>query len=330
LLLGVMNHEVRMGEQNHAACAFRVPATSSRAGDELVQDGAEHCHLTLFGIATLIIADDPRLLATARAALVDWLSEAPMPEPEIILRLARDDRPADWVSPAIRVGGSRLTIDGEGICGEADATTGKARCRVPAWLIDAPDALTDQVIDPLLLFLATRRGRTPVHASGVMIGDTAVVLAGASGSGKSTLAVAAMTRGLTVLSDDTLYVEHSAGLRVWGIPRPIHVFPSDAPAGQHETRLRGGKVKHAVHLPAGPRYADRAALIILARGHRLALDAIAPDEAMRVLAKLEPGFDLLREESAAAVAALSAHGAWRLRLTHDPDAAIALLQEAFG
>jgi len=295
-----------------------------------VQDGAGHCHLTLFGIATLIIADDPRLLATARAALVDWLIEAPMPEPEITLRLARGDRPADWVSPAIRVEGSRLTIDGDGIRGEADATTGEARCRVPARLIDAPGILADQVIDPLLLFLATRRGRTPVHASGVMIGDRVMMLAGPSGSGKSTLAVAAMARGLAVLSDDTLYVELDGGLRVWGIPRPIHVFPNDAPPGDHETRLRGGKVKRAIHLAAGPRYADHAALIVLARGDTLGLDAIVPEEAARHLAELEPGFDLLREESAATVAALAADGAWRLQLTDDPDAAIALLQEAFG
>ena len=295
-----------------------------------MQDEAGHCHLTLFGIATLIIADDPRLLATARAALVDWLIEAPMPEPEITLRLARDDGPADWVSPAIRVEGSRLTIEGEGIRGEADATTGAARCRVPARLIDAPSMLADQILDPLLLFLATRRGRTPVHASGVMIGDTVKVLAGASGSGKSTLALAAMARGLAVLSDDTLYVEHGARLRVWGVPRPIHVFPRDAPPGDQETRLRGGKVKQAVQLPAGPRYADHLTLVVLARGDTPALDAIAPEEATRHLAELEPGFDLLREESAAAVAALASRGAWRLRLTQDPDAAIALLQEAFG
>ena len=296
----------------------------------MVQDGAEHCHLSLFGIATLVIADDPRLLATARAALVDWLSDAPMREPEITLRLARDDRPADWVSPAIRVEGSRLSIEGDGIRGEADATTGEAHCRVPARLIDAPGALADQVIDPLLLFLATRRGRTPVHASGVMVGDRVLVLAGASGSGKSTLAVTAMARGLAVLSDDTIYVEHGTTLRAWGIPRPIHVFPRDAPPGDHETRLRSGKVKRAVQPPRGPLYADRAALVVLARGDTLALEAIAPDEATRHLAELEPGFDLLREESAAAVAALAAPGAWRLRLTHDPDAAVALLQEAFG
>jgi hypothetical protein len=94
--------------------------------------------------------------------------------------------------------------------------------------------------------------------------------------------------------------------------------------------LRGGKVKLAVQLPAGPLYADHSTLVVLARGDTLALEAVAPEEAARHLADLEPGFDLLREESATAVAALAARGAWRLRLTQDPDAALALLQEAFG
>ena len=284
----------------------------------------------LFGIPTLVIADDPRLLATTRAAVADWLDEAPIPEPEITLRLARDDSPADRVSPAIRVEGSRLTIEGGGIRGEADAVTGTARCRVPARLLDAPGELADQVIDPLLLFVATRRGRIPVHAAGVVIGDIVVVLAGASGSGKSTLALAAMARGLAVLSDDTLYVEHRPALRVWGFPRPIHVFPADAPPGEHETRWRAGKLKHAIAAPAGVRLGDRAALVVLARGDAVSLDAISPHLAIATLAQLEPGFDLLREASAAAAKALAAQGAWRLRLSRDPDAAIALLQNAFG
>ena len=320
-----------MGEQNHAACAFWARSQrQTRTGDDQVKHAAGHCQLMLFGIPTLVIADDPRLLATARAALADWLAEAPMPEPEIVLRLVRDDRPADKVSPAIRAEGSRLTIAGGGIDGAADAQSGNARCDVPAWLIDDPRSLADQVLDPLLLFVATRRGRVPVHAAGVMIGPTAVVLAGSSGSGKSSLALAAMADGLPVLSDDTIYVEHAPALRIWGFPRPIHVFPADAPEGAGDVRLRGGKLKHAIAPPAGPRHADRAALIVLLRGNELSLEPIASAEAVDALSLLEPGFDLLRAESAAAITALAATGAWRLRLTRDPAAAIALLQQRFG
>jgi len=285
----------------------------------------------LFGIPTLVIADDPRLLAAARAALADWLTEAPIPEPEITLHLARDDRPAERVSPAIRAEGSRLAINGGGIAGEADARAGLARCDVPARLIDDPRGLAEDVLDPLLLFVATRRGRVPVHAAGIVIGGSAIVLAGPSGSGKSSLALAAMTRGLAVLSDDTIHVEPGPGMRVWGFPRPIHVFPADAPAGAHDLRHRGGKLKHAI-VPTGKSvlHADRAALVVLDRGDALSLEPIASAEAIAALSRLDPGFDLLRAESMAAIAALAAAGAWRLRLTRDPDAAIALLQDRFG
>lgn len=296
----------------------------------MVRDAAGQCQLMLFGIPTLVIADDPHLLATARAAVADWLVEPSIPEPEIILRLVRDDTPADKVSPAIRVEGSRLTIAGGGIAGAADATNGEARCLVPVRLIDAPRALAEEVLDTLLLFIATRRGRVPIHAAGVMIGGTAILLAGASGSGKSTLALAAMRRELPILSDDTVYVDSAAGLRIWGFPRPIHVLPADAPAGAQDVRLRGGKRKHAITTTAGPRQADRAALVVLSRGDPLSLDPITPADAVAALSQLEPGFDLLRAESAAAVAALAAPGAWRLQLTRDPDAAIALLQARFG
>jgi len=298
----------------------------------MVQGEAGRCQLMLFGIPTLIIADDPPLLAAARAALADWLVETPRPEPEIILRLVRDDRPADGVSPDIRAEGSRLAIHGGGISGTAEARTGRADCRVPNRLIETPGALADEVLDPLLLFIATRRGRAPLHAAGVMMGSRAIVLAGPSGSGKSTLALNAAARGCAVLSDDTVYVEHDPHLRIWGMPHPIHVFPDHPPAGCQELRLRNGKLKRAVPLGPGSLVlsADRAVLVVLARGESVSLDPIAPVEAAAELSGLEPGFDLLPAESAAAVAALTAAGAWRLRLTCDPQAAIDLLEQRFG
>ena len=288
------------------------------------------CHLNLFGIPTVIIADDPQLLATARAAHADWLTHRPVAVPEIVLRLARGDAPSDGVSPAIAVDGSRLTLDGGGIAGWADAVAREAECRVPAGLADDPAGLAEAVTDTLLLFVATRNGRTPVHASGIVIGGKAIVLAGPSGTGKSSLALAARDRGLGVLSDDTIYVE-TAPFRVWGWPRAIHVLAEDAPPGEHATRLRGGRLKRAVALDRErPLLADRAALVVLERSDRVALVPIAAPDATALLDHLEPGFDLLRAQSRTAVAALSSQGAWRLALSDDPRAAIDLLIRAFG
>jgi hypothetical protein len=112
----------------------------------------------------------------------------------------------------------------------------------------------------------------------------------------------------------------------------LHVFPADAPGFISATRLRAGKLKAVVPLTPGAAtsMATRAAVVLLQRDDHIRLDAIAPAVAVDALARLEPGFDLLSEESAEAAAALTASGAWRLTLARDPGAAVDLLIAQFG
>lgn len=289
-------------------------------------------HLAPLGIPTRVIADTPELLATAVGAYAEWKEEAGAGEPAIILRLGSGTASSSNVCCEISVEGSRLTLEGGGISGHADAATKRAECALPPRLIGDPAALAAQAIDTLLLFLLARSGRTPVHAAGIVTGDTALLLAGPSGSGKSTLALAAAARGLRVLSDDTVYVQTEPTLRIWGWPGPIHLFPQDAPAGRHEVRIRGGKRKLAVPLDRSsePPSADEARLILLERGDKLSLTPVAPEAAMAALARLEPGFDLLPAESARAARSLTEGGAWRLSSGTDPRAAIDLLCDRLG
>jgi hypothetical protein len=208
----------------------------------------------------------------------------------------------------------------------------RATCIAARRLIEDPTRLAAEVLDPLLFFLLAQSDRTPVHAAGVMIGDRAVALAGPSGSGKSTLALAAMEQGLAVLSDDTLYIQLRPQLRVWGVRRPLHVFPHDAPRFTGAVRLRRGKLKTVVPLgsAASRPHADKAALVVLRRGEALDLAPLDCEEALSSLGPLEPGFDLFAEESAEALNALAQGGAWRLTLTQDPGAAIDVLCERLG
>ena len=184
--------------------------------------------------------------------------------------------------------------------------------------------------DTLLLFLLARSGRTPVHASAFLLGDQAVVLAGRSGSGKSTLALAAASRGLPVLSDDTVFVQLDPGFALWGFPRPIHVFAEDAPEGEHVARLRNEKLKVALPNVDPALKADRSLLVLLERGTTLALDPVDPSGALDVMMDLNSGFDLLAEDSRAAIQSLAASGVWRLTLSADPQAAVDLLVSWFG
>ena len=284
------------------------------------------------GIPTIVIANDPELLATVRAAYAGWAVEAPETDPALIIRLDAGSAPSTGVSCGVTVEGSRLTLAGDQIAGQADAAAGEASATVPARLIGDSEALAAEVTDTLLLFLLARHGRVPLHAAGVIVQGRVLVLAGPSGSGKSSLALAALGRGLALLSDDTLYVQRDPVLRLWGLPRPIHVFPRDAPSGRHATRLRGGKLKAVVPLPQAktPRFADEAAVIVLERSDELSLVPIDAETAVRGLARLDPGFDLLPEESAAVARILAKDGAWRLSTGGDPGAAIELLCHQFG
>ena len=278
----------------------------------------------------VVTASEPALLAAVAEAYGDCLMAGRVDGPPITLALEAGHAPAG--EPVqIEVDGRRLRLTG-GAEGWADARAVSAFCRIPRALAERPARLAAEVTDTLLLFLLCRSGRTPLHAAGVMCGETAVLLAGPSGAGKSTLSLAAVARGLRILSDDTVYIQMLPRLRIWGLPRPVHVFPADAPGFIGETRLRGGKLKVAAPVPAwpGPQVADRAAVVLLERGERVRLEPVERPVAAKALSRLEPGFDLLDRESAEAIAAVTAAGAWRLTLTRDPAAAIEVLAERFS
>ena len=275
------------------------------------------------GVPTWLIADDPRLLAAAVAACPT--SEHADSGNGIEIRLEIASTPSSNLSCRIEVEGSRIRVTGADFAGVAEADARSGRCLVPQRLVDDPQLLAAELLDPILLFLLTRSGRTPLHAAGIVINGTAVLLSGPGGSGKSSLAHAAARRGLPILSDDTVYVQLQPRLRFWGLPGPIHLLPGDAPPGDHGIRLRGGRSKAAVGVPPGGTRsnADQAILVLLERGGAVpVLTPMTPSDATAALAKLEPGFDLLPEQSAAVAEALVAAGAWKLTLSSRPDEAI--------
>lgn len=280
-----------------------------------------------FGIFVTFIVSDQALLATVRAAYPDGVVDAPAGAPAVEIRLELGE--VGDADEAIRVDGARLTLRGRGLRAWADASKGRAHGVASARLVGDPVALAGELVDTLLLFLLTRRDRTPVHAAGLLVEGSALVLAGPSGSGKSTLTLAAMQRGVPILSDDTLYIQLQPVLRVWGFRRPLHVFPQDAPRFTLGERRRGGKLKAVVPLAptalVGSAVAERAIPLLLERGEAVDLRRLGAAETEAGLMRLDAGFDLLPRESARAARALAGAGGWRLTLSRDPDAAIDFL-----
>ncbi len=225
------------------------------------------------------------------------------------------------------VKGPMLHIVDDRIRSEADGAEGKGSCYFPRELRDS-EAVAD-AINTVVLFLVAHAGRTPVHASALMLGDTAVVLAGKSGMGKSSLALAANRAGLPILSDDTVFVQTAPRLRVWALAQAIHVFEKDAPPGaQGGMRFRSGRWKKALPIALPRRVADRAMLCMLSRGDRVSIAPMYPEDAVSALTFApEPGYQFYGDRAAAAIGALAAGGCWRLTLSHNPDDAIAVLRD---
>jgi hypothetical protein len=208
----------------------------------------------------------------------------------------------------------------------ADAVSGRGTCEFPDGCeFGQPFA---EAIDTVVLFLVAHAGRIPVHASAIMLQDTAVTLAGPSGSGKSTLALAAAQAGLTVLSEDTVFVQLHPKLRLWSRTEAIHVLEKDAPAeAPSAVRYRSGRWKKILPVDAPQNCADKAVLCVLAPGDGLSLAAMQPDDAViAVTANPEPGFDLYGARSVEAARLLAGNCAWRLTLSESPREAIDLIR----
>ena len=283
-----------------------------------------------FGIPIEVDCAEPGVIDAVREAVAGSEGAIDPNARRLRLEFGIDDELWGTGPSGIHIEGQELWLAGPGVLCIADAVTGQAECALSRDFVDDPELLQGSVLDPLLLFLIARSGRAPIHAAGLVAGGRAILLAGPSGIGKSCLAQAAVGAGFTVLSDDIVFAEPAPSLRVWGMPRPIHLFKKDAPAAADGVlRLRNGKIKRAVPIPCGRHAAsaEGAALCILARGEQASLTPITAGDAMESFGRLDRGFDLLETEIRASVAALARRGAWRLCLSDDPADAVRLLRD---
>lgn len=297
------------------------------ARNRLPTGGCAFAYFSPLGIMLRVEASHPRLVEAVAMACRGWEAPADPHGPILQLSLKLGPVPVGGTGPVVNTDGSRLSIRG-GVEAHADAVRGQAWCRIAHAEAFGDPTFRESVLDCLILWLLTRHGRTPIHASGFVVGQTAILLAGRSGAGKSCLALAAHAAGFRLLSDDTVYLETERRFRIWGVPRPVHLFPEDAPRNEDAPiRLRNGKRKRAIALPAPaqPVIASAASLCVLERGESVSLEPLDFTAARRALGPLEPGFALLSTEIEAGLRRITWRGAWRLTLSARPEEAIALL-----
>ncbi len=93
----------------------------------------------------------------------------------------------------------------------------------------AEESFRSYLLGQVLSFALLARGREPLHASAVAVGDRVIAFLGDCGLGKSSLAAAFVGAGFPLVTDDLLVLEKSRGayLVQTGLPR-IKLYPAIA------------------------------------------------------------------------------------------------------
>jgi hypothetical protein len=228
-----------------------------------------------------------------------------------------------WTSPPVRafaLDATRLLLHAPGSVAAIDPERREAVAFVSAAFAADRIAFDRHLLEGMTLALLTHYDRHPLHTSAVVQGERAVLLTGPSGAGKSTLAHVAHAAGLTVLSEDTVWIQQQHEFRVWGLPRVIYLRDGIGPD------------KRAVPLATAAATvcsAPTAVVCVLERGHHAArLERLDADAIGRALSEdVAAGFDRYPDRHLAVVRQLAAPGGWKLQLTDDATAALPLLQQ---
>jgi hypothetical protein len=227
---------------------------------------------------------------------------------------------------------TRLILHGADRVAIADPIRRQALAYVSCGLLARRTEFRQTVIEALTFALVDHYDRHPVHAAAICKDGAVVLLLGPSGAGKSTLAYAAHMAGLTVMSDDTVWVQLRSRVTVWGPPQTTRRitlmpdararFPSLATADP--VRLPNGKCKIVVPLGGQVAEAGRAVVCLLKRARdETALTRARPEVIAAALTKHpEPGFDRFPMRLAACARALAGSGGWELAVSDDPTSAV--------
>lgn len=302
----------------------------------------------VLGVRVRFEASDPAVLAAAEEAFGPLSGDGGLPEdgssPRPVVRVYvqdGDEGPNRRARPRYRMPEpERLLVATAGSFGVAEIERKTSYAYVSPSLLADVRQFQYGILEPLTLVLVTGPNRQPLHAAVVAQGRVALLLAGPSGSGKSSLAYAAARDGLGVLSEDTACVQSEPQLRVWTVPRPLHLLP-DAVRFFPELKSRTpellptGKTKFVVPLDL-PRARSRLPLAhvgvcLLTPGAgppRCA--AIGPAEVEGALTeRLEAGFDLFAQSAAGAARTLAAGAlrCWRLQTSADPRESVSVMRQ---
>jgi hypothetical protein len=286
----------------------------------------------VLGIPVRYDSDSPEVLAVAEEAFGCWrgapLADEWIGAEPVTVRIHLSPGPELPDPPAnVRVRFREphgIVLRAPGLRGYSDIRRRTAVARVTTGMLKQRANFRYAVLEAMTLWIVTGLDRQPVHAAAVARGRTALLLAGPGGVGKSTLTYAAQRAGLSVLSEDCVFLQEAPVPRAWGLPGFVHLHP-DAVRWFPElqgvsARIRNnGDLKLAVRSQGVAVGVERAGICLLARGPRPGVERLSAAEVERAFVEtLEEGFDRFAASIGPRVRRLAEHGGWRLTLPPSP------------
>lgn len=159
------------------------------------------------------------------------------------------------------------------------------------------EAFHSYLLSQVLSFALLKQGIEPLHATAVVIDGVAIAFLGDCGYGKSSLAASFLRDGASLLTDDLLILQRSAGgYAGWPGPPRLKLFPDvardllgpAAPVGTRNAFTAKALFPMAAQARSGP--VPMAALYVLDRpqvfpNHGVRIDALAPKPAFLELTR---------------------------------------------
>ena len=211
----------------------------------------------------------------------------------------------------------------------SDPLRREAVARVTRGLVEDRMHFRAEILEAVTLALLSHFDRHPVHAAAVALNGRAVLLAAPSGTGKSTLAYHCHLAGLDLLGEDHVRVQLEPRLRLWGWPARVRLLVDDTAFGSSASSdAPKAAIDVRAGISAGRLVADEISVCCLSRdGGPATLETLGAAELARALdAQLAPGFDRFPKRWPTVREALAARGGWRLNLSANPRAGVALVQ----
>ena len=288
--------------------------------------------LPIMGIATRFFTNSAQVLNAVEASFGRWRGTAVCDHEPLritVIEYGGSEGAGDRaVVQHTSLDSHRLLVQSLGSSAIVEPEHRESLAYVSAALVVDAEHFRIAFLEAITFALIAAFDRHPVHAAALLHADRALLLAAPAGTGKSTIAYLAHTNGITVLSDDLVWVQQKPALRIWGGRVSVRLlddarrhFPDSLRAKLATEAMPSSKTTMEVSQPdAAPRDVSGGAVVcVLARGPQAALRRIEPTPLVSELTRqLAPGFDRFPERQGAVFEALAADGGWHLTLSDNP------------